>query len=275
MKLQSLHSHSLFDDGKSTMEEMVQGALAQGLSALGFSGHSPMPTPQGWTVQVEDLPRYRQEALRLKAAYRDQIPLYYGLEFDLVSQIPLDGYEYVIGSVHHIPVDGRWVSVDDAVEVTRHNVQDLFHGDSDAYSAAYYRQLLRVADDPRLDIVGHFDQLTKFNEIAPLVNTDTLAYHKAASEAMDALIAAGKIFEINTGAISRGYRTTPYPALWLLQQLQCRGARITITADAHSADAVACGYRDALARAEFAGFRELWFFNGQTFYPVPLREITL
>ena len=275
MKLQSLHSHSLFDDGKSTMEEMVQGALAQGLSALGFSGHSPMPTPQDWTVQVEDLPRYRQEALRLKAAYRDKIPLYYGLEFDLVSQIPLDGYEYIIGSVHHIPVDGSWVSVDDAVEVTRHNVQDLFHGDSDAYSAAYYRQLLRVADDPRLDIVGHFDQLTKFNEIAPLVNTDTLAYHKAASEAMDALIAAGKIFEINTGAISRGYRTTPYPALWLLQQLQRRGARITITADAHSADAVACGYRDALARAEFVGFRELWFFNGQAFYPVPLCKITL
>ena len=87
----------------------------------------------------------RQEALRLKAAYRDEIPLYYGLEFDLVSQIPLDGYEYIIGSVHHIPVDGSWVSVDDAVEVTRHNVQDLFHGDSDAYSAAYYRQLLRVA----------------------------------------------------------------------------------------------------------------------------------
>lgn len=275
MKLQSLHSHSLFDDGKSTMEEMVQGALAQGLSALGFSGHSPMPTPQDWTVQMEDLPRYRQEALRLKAAYRDKIPLYYGLEFDLVSQIPLDGYEYIIGSVHHIPVDGSWVSVDDAVEVTRHNVQDLFHGDSDAYSAAYYRQLLRVADDPRLDIVGHFDQLTKFNEIAPLVNTDTLAYHKAASEAMDALIAAGKIFEINTGAISRGYRTTPYPALWLLQQLQRRGARITITADAHSADAVACGYRDALARAEFVGFRELWFFNGQAFYPVPLCKITL
>lgn len=92
---------------------------------------------------------------------------------------------------------------------------------------------------------------------------------------MDALIAAGKIFEINTGAISRGYRTTPYPALWLLQQLQRRGARITITADAHSADAVACGYRDALARAEFAGFRELWFFNGQAFYPVPLCKITL
>ena len=275
MKLQSLHSHSLFDDGKSTMEEMVQGALAQGLSALGFSGHSPMPTPQDWTVQVEDLPRYRQEALRLKSAYRDEIPLYYGVEFDLVSQIPLDGYEYIIGSVHHIPVDGSWVSVDDAVEVTRHNVQDLFHGDSDAYSAAYYRQLLRVADDPRLDIVGHFDQLTKFNEITPLVNTDTLTYHKAASEAMDALIAAGKIFEINTGAISRGYRTTPYPALWLLQQLQRRGARITITADAHSTDAVACGYRDALARAEFVGFRELWFFNGQAFYPVPLCKITL
>lgn len=270
MKLQSLHTHSCFDDGKSTMEQMVQSAIAQGLAALGFSGHSPMPQPQGWTVQLEALPDYRAEAQRLQGLYGAQLPLYLGLEYDLVSEIPLDDYQYLIGSVHHIPVDGRWVSVDDSVAVTRHNVEVLFHGDSDAYASAYYQQLLRVAADPRLHIVGHFDQLTKFNEIEPLVHTDTVAYYKAADQAMEALIAAEKIFEVNTGAISRGYRTTPYPELWLLQQLCRRGARITITADAHSADAVACGYDDALERVKYAGFQELWFFDGTQFYPVAI-----
>lgn len=270
MKLQSLHTHSLFDDGKSTMEQMVQSAIAHGLSAMGFSGHSPMPTPQGWTVQLEDLPKYRAEAARLKEKYRDQIPLYCGIELDLCSNIPLEPYEYVIGSAHHIPVDGGWVSVDDSVEVSRNNVKNLFHGDSDAYSKAYYEQIARVAQMDQVQIVGHFDQLTKFNEIEPLVNTDTLAYYRYAMQALEALIAAGKIFEINTGAISRGYRTTPYPAFWLLQQMQRMGARITITADAHHADGIACHYEQALARATAAGFRELWMFNGREFYPCPI-----
>lgn len=270
MKLQSLHTHSLFDDGKSTMEEMVLSAIDHGLSAMGFSGHSPMPTPQGWTVQIEDLPKYKAEALRLKQAYKDQIPLYYGIELDLVSNIPLADYEYVIGSVHHIPYDGGWVSVDDSVEVSRNNVKNLFCGDSDAYSAAYYRQVERIATYPEVKICGHFDQLTKFNELEPLVNTDTLVYHRSATRAMEAVIAAGKILEINTGAISRGYRTTPYPPLWMLQQMQRMGAKITITADAHHASAIACGYDDALERAKFAGFREIWLFNGKEFFPAPI-----
>ena len=270
MRLQSLHTHSLFDDGKSSLEEMVLSAIDHDLAALGFSGHSPMPEPQGWTVQQEDLPKYKAEVFRLKEKYADQIPLYYGIELDLVSQIPIDEYEYVIGSVHHIPWEDGWVSVDDSVAMTRNNVKNLYRGDSDAYSIAYYRQVERIADYPQVKICGHFDQLTKFNEIEPLVNTDTLAYHRAADRAMEAVVAAGKVFEINTGAISRGYRITPYPPLHMLQQLNRMGAKITITADAHHADAIACGYADALERAKFCGFREIWQFDGKEFVPTPI-----
>ena len=270
MKLHSLHTHSLFDDGKSSLEEMVLSAIRHDLGAMGFSGHSPMPDPQGWTVQLEDLPRYRAEIMGLKEKYRDQIPLYYGIELDLVSNIPIDEYEYVIGSVHHIPWDGGWVSVDDSVAVTRNNVQNLFRGDSDAYAVEYYKQVERIADYPQVKICEHFDQLTKFNEIEPLVNTDTIVYQRAADRAMEAVAAAGKVFEINTGAISRGYRITPYPPLHMLKQMRRMGAKITITADAHHADAIACGYDDALERAKYAGFREIWLFDGKEFVPTPI-----
>ena len=41
MLLQSLHTHSLYDDGQDTLARMAQNAEAAGLDALGFSGHSP------------------------------------------------------------------------------------------------------------------------------------------------------------------------------------------------------------------------------------------
>ena len=38
--LQNLHTHTTFCDGQSTPGELVRAALAAGLTALGFSGHS-------------------------------------------------------------------------------------------------------------------------------------------------------------------------------------------------------------------------------------------
>ncbi len=42
MRLQDLHTHSLFDDGKASLEAMVCAAVDRGLDAIGLSGHSPI-----------------------------------------------------------------------------------------------------------------------------------------------------------------------------------------------------------------------------------------
>ena len=75
---------------------------------------------------------------------------------------------------------------------------------------------------------------------------------RAALEALDALMERDVIFEINTGAISRGYRDTPYPAMFLLREWRGMGGQIILTADAHSPETVVYGYRQAaeLARME-------------------------
>ena len=51
MHLQSLHTHSLYDDGRSTLEDMLQSAITHGLSAFGFSGHSPLPFANDWAIR--------------------------------------------------------------------------------------------------------------------------------------------------------------------------------------------------------------------------------
>ena len=84
---------------------------------------------------------------------------------------------------------------------------------------------------------------------------------------MDALVSAGKIFEVNTGAISRGWRTAPYPSRWALEQLKRRSARVTISSDSHSIDTVDCAFGQAQALLRACGFEEIWAFDGETFRP--------
>ena len=46
------------------------------------------------------------------------------------------------------------------------------------------------------------------------------------------------MFEVNTGAISRGYRTSPYPRPDIIKRIADSGKKLVITSDSHRADTV-------------------------------------
>ena len=54
--------------------------------------------------------------------------------------------------------------------------------------------------------------------------------------------------------MARGYRTAPYPALFILKEWKTMGGRIILTSDAHNADKILYGYQDAAKLAMAAGF---------------------
>jgi len=81
---------------------------------------------------------------------------------------------------------------------------------------------------------------------------------KAALDAMEVLVRADKIFEVNTGAISRGYRSEPYPSRELLCALREMGGKVTISADTHHVSSVACAFDLAERTIRACGFREIW-----------------
>jgi len=269
---QNLHTHSTFDDGQNTLEEMVLSAKDAGLTSIGFSVHTPMPFEDGWgwTISEERLPEYKAEVRRLRDRYRGQIVVYCGAEWEMLSPKAHSGFDYVIGSIHHIFWEGEAYSVDAAAEHSARYLERVFHGNTDAAAEAYFSQYADLAKVKEVDIVGHFDLLTKFDEQRQLYNPDSPRYQAAAEKAMDALIAADKIFEINTGAISRGYRTTPYPSHTLLTAIRARGGKITISADAHRTQDIAFGFREAEALAISCGFTEIWQLDGAGFVPVAL-----
>ncbi|MBR1455687.1 MAG: histidinol-phosphatase [Oscillospiraceae bacterium] len=254
MTFSNYHTHTSFCDGKDDPEALVLEAIRLGCPELGFSGHSHVPFDD-YTMSVEGTEAYIREIGRLQAKYAGQIRILLGIEQDSFSPMPTDPYAYVIGSVHYVLRDGEYLSIDETRERQMRAVEEHYGGDYYAFVEDYYTEVARVYEKTRCDIVGHFDLVTKFNEAGDLFDTAHPRYRKAALAALDVLAKAPVIFEINTGAISRGYRRTPYPEPFLLEEMQKRGLPLILSSDCHNKrDLLLCF--DELSRQELRGLLE-------------------
>lgn len=270
MTVQNLHTHTVFGDGKNTAEEMVRGAMQTGCGSLGFSEHSPLPRsadPDGYTMAAEDVPAYRNEVLRLRKAYAGQLEIFLGLEQDIDSAPPKEDYDYLIGSVHGVWKDGAYLPVDESREGLVQAVAAHYSGDIGGLVRDYYQRTAEVYAKTACQIIGHFDLITKFNEAGRFFPEDHPKYLGIALEALEQLVKEDVIFEINTGAMSRGYRTAPYPSPPLLRFIREKGGRVCITSDSHSAGTVTYAFEQVEALAKECGFRETMVLAKDGFQP--------
>lgn len=249
----NFHTHTTFCDGKDTPEEMVLAAIDKGFTALGFSGHAYFVLDAAISMDLEQQKLYRAEILRLKEKYKNQIDIFLGIEQDSWSPSLDYKYDYVIASVHNVLKDGVYCPVDNTLEIMKNNVDRYFGGDMDAFAEGYFAEVMRLFDKiPEGDIIGHIDLVTKYDE--KLSYCRTPRYFMMAKQAIEHLAKYGKPFEINTGAMARGYRTAPYPAPELLSLIRKLGGSIVINSDCHNKDFLDCGFDLAVSLAKDCGF---------------------
>jgi len=245
--LSTYHCHTTYCDGKSLPEEMVLAAIRAGCPEIGFSDHSHIPG-MDWTMSKSGEAEYRREILSLREKYCDRIRIYLGLELDIRSRITdseRKEYDYIIGSVHSIYAKGKTVEVDQSAAVARSAIENIFGGDPYAYCEAYYRNEARVYDITGCDIIGHFDLVTKFIEVDPMFSEDHPRYVSARNKALEVLLKTPAVFEVNTGAISRGYRNSPYPHQDVIRRIAAAGVPTVITSDSHRAETLVTGLPEA------------------------------
>ncbi len=254
----NLHTHTVFGDGKNTVEEMVLAAIDLGCDGIGFSEHSFIEDQTDWTMEKTQSEDYISEVLRAKEKYKDRIEILLGIEYDTLSSIDLSPFDYVIGSVHFVVKDGCPIPVDNTADALTCEIKRLYGGDFYSFCEDYYRELALVKEKTSCDIVGHFDLVTKFNENGALFDESDRRYRDAAFGCLDVLAKKDLIFEINTGAISRGYRKKPYPSEVILRRMAELGCKVTVTTDCHSADSILCHYNVAIELAKECGIRELY-----------------
>lgn len=266
----SFHNHTVFSDGTESAEHMVLAAIGAGLTHVGISDHSPlsMPSASRWWTREEDMDEYRAELSRLKEKYEGKIHILAGIELDLDSDPKWgEGFDYVIGAVHQLLPNGDYCSIDYTVEEFDRAVNTHFAGDAYAYAEAYFDKVKGLATRRDCPIVAHIDLMCKFNEKFPRFNEEDARYLTAATACLCELVKAGKVIELNTGAITRGWKSLPYPARPMLKVLREIDGKLMLAADAHAGKDI-CGYfEEGTALAKACGFDELWTIDEAGFHP--------
>lgn len=240
MRWEDFHVHTTYCDGKNTPEEMVQAAIRKGMTRIGFSGHAYQPFDEEPCMSEEGTIAYKREIAALKEKYKGQIEIFCGVEQEYFSPASTEGYDYVIGSVHYLNVGDLLVCIDQSEEEFCAVAERYFGGDMIAMAEAFFRLEADVVRQTGADIIGHFDIITKYNEGGRLFDESDPRYIAAWKAAVDALIPYGKPFEINTGAVCRGHKSEPYPALPILTYIREQGGSVLLSGDTHQADAL-CG----------------------------------
>ena len=270
---QCLHTHSVFCDGKDTLEQMVQTAIEKGFDSIGFSGHSYMDIYSEFSMNDEKAAAYKSEVQRLQQVYGDRIRIFCGLEKDNYTEASTEGYDYLIGSVHSVRYGEHLLFIDWTAEKAWNAIRNVFGGDGIAYAKAYFDAVADLPNHGNFDILGHFDLVTKFIEKEPeMFDTTDPAYRKAAIDAAEALVGKVKYFEVNTGAISRGYRTTPYPDPFIIKEMKRLGFGAIISSDCHDRNFLDCGYEEAKQLLKEAGFTEHYVLKDEGFVAIHLED---
>ena len=249
----SMHNHSNFSDGASTLEEMCRAAKAAGLKVFGMSDHWVMPAYEGtgtetWRMAHDRLDEYVSTLQKLKAELDDKnFTIKIGLEvdfffenmdeiFEYLKKYPLD---YLIGSVHccgTFPVD--------------HDASDwepLPPEERNAICEMYWKKMEGAAARKEFAFLGHLDLPKKFALL------DNSRYFKHAEKVLDIVQKNGGAIELNTSGWFKPC-ADPYPALEILKLAHARNIPVVINADAHHADHVNRNFREAEKLLNEAGY---------------------
>ena len=263
----NFHTHTTFCDGKSTPEEVVLSALDKNFRAIGFSGHSG---PNFCTYKIRDLSGYKAEINRLKEKYKNDIEIYLGIEEEALTYFNREDYDYILGASHYVEKDGEYYPVDSSIEKFNKCIE-VFGGDYLEFAKAYYERFLSYLNIRKPDMVAHFDLVTKFDEKNDIILSEDKKYREIALKYFKEAMKLDLIFEMNTGAISRGYRTMPYISEELLYELKKADGKVIINSDSHHKDTIAESFDLCESILKDVGFSYIYTIKKGEFVKVPLK----
>ena len=268
----NLHTHSIYSDGKSQPREIVEEAVRQGLTTLGFSEHSPLPFDNNFSVKEADMPRYVAEIAQLKEEFKGKIDIYCGLEADYLTDVSepfavtKERYhlDYLIGGVHLVGQsanpDEIWFIDGPKWEVYDEGLQKFFDSDIHRAVRRFYEQSNEMIENEQFDIIAHFDKIKMHNR-ERYFHEDEPWYRKLVLETLDLIREKGLVMEINTRGIYKKRYNGFYPSPWLMEEACKMGIPALISADAHHFSEITLEFAAAEEALKKAGYRSVVNFK--------------
>ena len=252
--------HSSFSaDSDTPMEVMIHRAVETGLQGITFTEHLDPDypvTPDNLDFSL-NIPAYKEKLAELSDMYKDKIQVRFGIElglqmhlgeyFDsLLSQTPFD---FVIGSSHLVHGYDPYYP-------------EFFEGRKEflCYMEYFESILENISAYDGFDVYGHIDYVVRYG---PNKNREYSygRYKDILDEILKKLISMGKGIELNTGGYHYGLGE-PNPCTAVISRYRELGGEIiTIGADAHTPDKIACAFNKAARVLEACGFRYYTIFK--------------
>ena len=254
-----VHMHCGFsNDSETRPEDMVESAIAKGLSVICFTDHYDKDNLDWGDEAIFDVESYFQKMIELREEYRDQIDIRIGAEIgmqpylaeyyqDFMAQHPFD---FVIGSVH---------------SVLEHDVAlDFFqkHSDPEGYKIYFKEMLQDVQKIKSYDVLGHLDYIVRYSNQGSK-GFDLNDYMDIIEEILKQVIAHGKGIEMNMSGLKYGLGA-PHPQPEIIKRYRELGGEIiTVGADGHIPEHIAYDYHLADDILKSCGFKYYTEFKGR------------
>lgn len=249
-----IHTHFSCDSG-AEMAQVCEAAIAGGLDEIAFTDHldfGPADPPHYFQPA-----EYIAEVERCRARYGDRLTVRLGIEIgephlfaaEARSILALGAFDFVLGSAHYdVHMRAAWK-------------QEYFDQPLEQACAAYFQQVVRVAEEGDFDVLSHVDLVKRDARKFGLPYDGPGPYAELIQRALRAVVKRGKGIEINTSPLHRG-QAEPCPDLEVLRWYRELGGEIlTLGSDAHQPEAVAAHFDVALEMARAAGFTRLARFE--------------
>ena len=254
-----VHMHCGFsNDSETRPEDMVESAIAKGLSVICFTDHYDKDNLDWGDEAIFDVESYFQKMIELQEEYRDQIDIRIGAEIgmqpylaeyyqEFMAQHPFD---FVIGSVH---------------AVLEHDVAlDFFqkHSDPEGYKIYFEEMLQDVQKIKSYDVLGHLDYIVRYSNQGSK-GFDLNDYMDIIEEILKQVIAHGKGIEMNMSGLKYGLGA-PHPQPEIIKRYRELGGEIiTVGADGHIPEHIAYDYHLADDILKSCGFKYYTEFKGR------------
>lgn len=268
------HSHSLFCDGKSTMEEMICSAIEKGFDYWGFSAHAPVPFENNFAIDKEKVPLYIAEYKRLKEKYADKIKVFVGMEMDFICDIQENiysqakdyGLEYIIGSVHQIKEHNTnretWFIDGHDPNVYDRGLEKIFDNDIKRACEAYFSQQMEMMQKNKIDVIAHPDKVAMHNR-GRFFDNQTTWYKDMIIALLDEIKKHDVICEINTRGLYKKRHTDYYPSKDWWRYMKEKNIKICLSSDCHKSDETDLYFDTALEELKAKGYTSLMYFDGE------------
>ncbi|GKX29142.1 phosphoesterase [Vallitalea longa] len=240
------------------METMIQQAIKHKFVKLCFTDHYDYDYPSTPELAFDiDLPNYHKSFLQLKAKYKNQIKLLFGIEVGLqphiydITKQTIDSYpfDFVIASTHVVdrldPYFGSYYENKTKKEAYSRYLEDIYH------NVTHY-------DD--YNVYGHLDYIIRYGHY----DDKKLYYHdhkEVIDKILSRIIETGHGIELNTSGYRKNFNE-PHPNIDIIKRYrQLGGEIITIGSDAHYPEHLAYNFDIAYEVLHDCGFKYFTVFE--------------